>query len=91
MTGGVAYVWDPNVTLNRYLADTSPSMRRPLDSEAIEIEALVQEHFRETASPVAEQLLSVWERQVDRFWVLRASRPSRLPDPVAALEGAPAR
>jgi glutamate synthase (ferredoxin) len=89
MTGGVAYIWDPNVTLNRYIADTSPSMRRPLETEAIEVRGLVEEHFRETGSPLAEQLLAVWNRQIDRFWVLRASRPTRVAEPVAEAEIAP--
>ncbi len=89
MTGGVAFVWDPNVTLNRFLADTSPSMRRPLETEAFEVRALVEEHVRETGSPVAEQLLAVWDRQIERFWVLRASRPARIAEPVPETETAP--
>jgi glutamate synthase domain-containing protein 2/glutamate synthase domain-containing protein 3 len=83
MTGGVAYVWDPAVALNRYLADTSPSMRRPIETEEIEVRALVEEHLRLTASPVAERVLVDWERQSGRFWVLRASRPTRVATPVA--------
>ncbi|MDH4116049.1 MAG: glutamate synthase large subunit [Acidimicrobiia bacterium] len=79
MTGGVAYIWDPNVTLGRYLAETSPSMRRPLDAEATEIRALVEEHVQETDSLVAAQLLEMWERQVDRFWVLRAGSHLQVP------------
>ncbi len=89
MTGGVAYIWDPNVTLNRYVSDTSPSMRRPREREAREIRALVEEHHRESRSPVAEQLLEVWDRQIDRFWVLRASRPVPAEQPYAQLTGAP--
>jgi glutamate synthase domain-containing protein 3 len=89
MTGGVAYVWDPNVTLNRYVSDTSPSMARPFENDAIEIRALVEEHYRETASPVAEQLLEVWERQIDRFWVLRASKPNRIELAEPLVEEAP--
>jgi|FLYL01.1.fsa_nt_gi glutamate synthase domain-containing protein 2/glutamate synthase domain-containing protein 1/glutamate synthase domain-containing protein 3 len=74
MTGGVAYVWDPDGTLNRYLADTSPAVRRPLEMEAVELRALVEEHLAETGSPVARRILEDWDRQVERFWVLRASR-----------------
>jgi glutamate synthase domain-containing protein 2/glutamate synthase domain-containing protein 1/glutamate synthase domain-containing protein 3 len=75
MTGGVAYVWDPRVMLNRYVADTSPAMRRLLEMERIELKALVEEHLEETASPVARSVLDDWDKQVDRFWALRASRP----------------
>jgi glutamate synthase (NADPH/NADH) large chain len=88
MTGGVAYIWDPNVTLNRYVSDTSPSMRRPFEDEALEVRALVEEHHRETGSPIAEQLLEVWDRQIGRFWVLRASRPVTVADPDDELEDA---
>ena len=35
----------------------------------------MEEHFRLTGSPTAARILTEWERQVDRFWVLRASRP----------------
>ncbi len=75
MTGGVAYVWDPRVTLNRYVADTSPSMRRLLEMERLELRVLVEEHLAETSSPVAGRILDDWDRQVERFWALRASRP----------------
>jgi glutamate synthase domain-containing protein 2/glutamate synthase domain-containing protein 1/glutamate synthase domain-containing protein 3 len=89
MTGGVAYVWDPKVTLNRFLADTSPSMRRPVGAEERDLRRLVEEHLRETGSPTAELVLGDWERQVDRFWVLRASRPA--PVPIAPVEPVAAR
>jgi glutamate synthase domain-containing protein 3 len=75
MTGGVAYVWDPEVRLNRYMADTAPSNQRLREMDAIELKALVEEHFGLTGSPTAAEILSDWARQVDRFWVLRASRP----------------
>ncbi len=75
MTGGVAYVWDPQVRLNRYVADTSPSMRRLLEMERLELRVLVEEHLAETSSPVATRILEDWDRQVERFWALRASRP----------------
>ena len=75
MTGGVAYIWDPKVVLNRYVADTSPSMRRLLEMERLELRALIDEHVAETSSPVARAILADWDRQVERFWALRASRP----------------
>jgi len=82
MTGGVAYVWDPGAELNRYVADTSPSMRRLLEMERIELEELIAEHHRETASPVAKGILESWEAQVERFWVLKASRSASSSAPV---------
>ncbi len=80
MTGGVAYVWDPDVELNQYLADTAPSNQRLREMDAIELEALIREHHRLTGSPVASDILDDWERQASRFWVLRASRTISLID-----------
>src|SRR3989304_754462 len=77
MTGGVAYVWDPKMNFNRYVADTAPGPRRPIEIEAMEIRALVGEHLRLTDSPVADRVLSAFDRQVSRFWVLRAAGPEK--------------
>ncbi len=80
MTGGVAYVWDPNLEVNRVLADTAPAMRRLLESEAAELRFLIERHLVETSSSVARSILDDWPRQVGRFWVLRAPRiPSMSP------------
>ncbi len=75
MTGGVAYVWDPNVCLNRFVADTSPAMRRLVEIEEIELRDLIARHYESTGSPGAAGILDKWETQRERFWVLRASRP----------------
>ena len=80
MTGGVAYVWDPNVRLNRFMADTSPSNQRLRELDALELKVLVEEHLRLTGSLVAADILEDWDRQVDGFWVLRASRPIDIVD-----------
>ena len=75
MTGGVAFVWDPGSKLNRFMADTSPSNQRLRVLDGVELRALISEHHHHTGSPVAGAILEDWDRQVDRFWVLRASRP----------------
>jgi glutamate synthase (ferredoxin) len=87
MTGGVAYVWDPNVILNRYVADTSPAMRRLLDLEQVELRILIEGFAQATRSPVATRILDGWDRQSERFWVLRASKPIQAPVPVAVQSG----
>jgi len=89
MTGGVAYVWDPGLVLNRFVADTAPAMRRPLVAERDSLRDLVAEHLAETGSPTAHSILEEWERQVDRFWVLRASRPVPIAHPVGEFADAP--
>jgi glutamate synthase domain-containing protein 3 len=75
MTGGVAFVWDPKAILNRYLAETSPANRRLLEMERLELHGLIDSFFEATTSPVARGILDDWDRQADRFWVLRASKP----------------
>jgi glutamate synthase (NADPH/NADH) large chain len=86
MTGGVAFVWDPRLVLNRFVADTAPAMRRLLAAERGPLRDLVEEHLAETGSPTARSILEDWDRQVDRFWVLRASRPAPIMEPVGELE-----
>lgn len=88
MTGGVAYVWDPNVILNRYVADTSPAMRRLLDLEQVELRILIEGFAQASRSPVATRILDDWDRQSERFWVLRASKPIQAAVPVAVQIGA---
>jgi glutamate synthase domain-containing protein 3 len=47
--------------------------------ERVELRLLVSQHATETKSPVGSDLLSDWDRHVERFWVLRASRPVHSP------------
>ncbi len=87
MTGGVAYVWDPRGVFNRYVADTSPAMRRPLETEGIELADLLIRYQAETHSPVVDAVLEDWNIQVGRFWVLRASKPVGAAVPAAVMSG----
>jgi glutamate synthase (ferredoxin) len=91
MTGGVAYVWDPDAVLSRFVADTSPAMRRLLEVEEIEVRALIEEHHRRTASPVAAGLLGEWARHAGRFWVLKAGRTIEVAEPLPDRQKAGAR
>jgi glutamate synthase (NADPH) large chain len=91
MTGGVAYVWDPDAVFNRFVADTSPAIRRLLEVEEIEVRALIEEHHRRTASPVAAGLLGDWPRHAGRFWVLKAGRAIEVVEPMPDRQEAGAR
>lgn len=71
MTGGVAYVWDPEMSLKGRVADTAPPVRRPTDDDATAITSLLEIHSEMTGSPTARGLLRS-TRSVDRFWVLSA-------------------
>ncbi len=58
MTGGVVYLLDPSeATLNRQYVRASPL--EPADVEVVQ--ALLREHVTETASPIAEALLSAFD------------------------------
>ncbi len=88
MTGGIAYVWDPESTLNTRVAESAPSMRRLGESDATVLRAILEEHVRETGSRVAQAILDDWDRNLTRFWVLatRGSvpvHPTSHPDAVS--------
>jgi glutamate synthase (NADPH/NADH) large chain len=87
MTGGVAFVWDPRGVFNRYVADTSPAMRRPLETEGVELAELLTRYQAETHSPVVRAVLADWNTQVGRFWVLRASKPVEAAVPAEVMSG----
>jgi glutamate synthase domain-containing protein 3 len=73
MTGGIAYVWDPDLSLKAMLADTAPSARRPADVDLSEIRSLIESHREYTGSPVADQILRDWSKEQSSFWVISAS------------------
>jgi glutamate synthase (NADPH/NADH) large chain len=79
MTGGVAYVWDPDLSLKAMLADTAPSARRPSDADLGDIRGLIEAHHAITNSPVADRILADWPRQQSSFWVISASGRPREP------------
>jgi glutamate synthase (NADPH/NADH) large chain len=67
MSGGLAYVWDPDKTLylrmNHEMVDIDP-----MDDEDVEwLRSVVTRHMEETGSPVAERILTKWWRNLDRF------------------------
>jgi glutamate synthase domain-containing protein 2/glutamate synthase domain-containing protein 1/glutamate synthase domain-containing protein 3 len=67
MSGGVAYVWDPD---GRLVANHNPELvdLEPLtDEDAEQVRELVIEHHRRTGSAVAERLLANWESAIPEF------------------------
>ncbi|WP_460808612.1 glutamate synthase-related protein [Micromonospora zhanjiangensis] len=64
MSGGTAYVWrlDPR-RVNTELVDLAP----PSDDERGTLHNLVQRHFAETDSAIAEELLKRWPEAVEEF------------------------
>jgi glutamate synthase (ferredoxin) len=79
MTGGIAYVWDPEVKLKGRIAETAPDARRPTDRDAADITLLMEEHIEYTASPTARSLLSRFPETLESLWVIAASGKERIP------------
>jgi len=69
MTGGMAYVYDVNDMLMDRLNDETVVMQR-LESDhwREQLRQLIAEHARETASPIAQQILRNWENECPKFW-----------------------
>ena len=88
MTGGIAYVWDPGLSLKAMLADTAPSARRPSDAHLDDIRSLIESHRDDTGSPVAARILEDWSQEQGSFWVISASGDIAERSPLRAGRGA---
>ncbi|MEO1492405.1 MAG: glutamate synthase large subunit [Pseudomonadota bacterium] len=69
MTGGMAFVWDPE---DRFQSMANPEtlviQRLASAHWEHEVRALIEQHLRETASPLARDLLRNWSEEGGRFW-----------------------
>jgi glutamate synthase (NADPH/NADH) large chain len=69
MTGGMAYVYDPDGRLRTWLnPDAVVTMRVSSAHWAGALRELVEEHARETGSPLAAELLRNWDLELGNFW-----------------------
>ena len=59
MSGGVAYVWDPEGKLAHCLSSGAAVALDPVEDDG-DLQALVQRHFELTGSKRAEALLADW-------------------------------
>ena len=81
MTGGRAYLWDPELTSKAHIAASAPEPRRLAEPEAAELKALLEAHLAATKSATATALLDRWSDAVGEFWALVPEPP-----PVPAVE-----
>lgn len=87
MTGGQAYVYDINNTLERRYNPELITIRRVRgNGDDVELKALVQAHFDKTGSLRARTLLEDWESQRQFFWHIAPHENLRAIE--AANEGA---
>jgi glutamate synthase (NADPH/NADH) large chain len=69
MTGGMAFVHDADGELPKRLnLDAVITIRVSAPHWASTLKDLVEEHARETGSPLAEALLRNWDLELGRFW-----------------------
>src|SRR5690606_22035012 len=57
MTGGLAYVWDPDRDLRSRLSSLAPEVRRPANAEPDQLRSLLEAHVVNTQSQTAARLL----------------------------------
>ena len=74
MSGGVAYVWDPNGEFpgrcNRELVQLErvrPEPAEPGGEEEVQLRSLIERHHRYTGSKRAAEILEEWDRRVMEF------------------------
>ncbi|MCW0180590.1 MAG: glutamate synthase large subunit [Zavarzinia sp.] len=69
MSGGMAFIYDPQDHFPLRVNDESVVFQRLASAhwEGV-LKDLVVRHQAETGSPLAQRLLSDWEREIDRFW-----------------------
>ena len=68
MSGGVAYVYDPDDVFWRHLNTEMVELEPQLDdADAESVRSLVRQHLAETGSAPAERILSRWHREVRSF------------------------
>ncbi|HVW34460.1 MAG TPA: glutamate synthase-related protein, partial [Acidimicrobiia bacterium] len=68
MTGGEAYVHDPDGRLSSRLNGQLVESRRPNDVQSAELRFLVERHREHTGSPLAAALLADWDATIRSFW-----------------------
>ena len=69
MSGGVAYVWDPNKDAEKYINHGMVDVEYLIyDEDIAELHEMVQKHFEYTASKRAKFILDNWSHEKDNFW-----------------------
>ncbi len=67
MSGGIAYVWDPDGQFPKYCNDLTVDLDPLDDKDVAELRAIIEEHRASTGSAVAERILANWEQAVRQF------------------------
>lgn len=69
MSGGIAYVWDPQKEAEKYINHEMVSVEYLIyDEDIAEVHDIVKKHFEYTGSKRAEYILENWSHEKDNFW-----------------------
>ncbi|SLN23323.1 glutamate synthase large subunit [Oceanibacterium hippocampi] len=90
MTGGMAYIYDPAGTMGHHINGDSVVYQRIASSHwENDLRSIVEHHHQETQSPLAESLLTNWDRAVGKFWqVCPKEMLALIPYPLSETAGA---
>ncbi len=67
MTGGVAYVYDPDQTFAQYINPEGITLRPVPDENVARLKELITTHLEKTLSPRAQALLDDWDNSLKAF------------------------
>jgi glutamate synthase (NADPH) large chain len=68
MSGGIAYVYDPNKTFKSICKEEGLNLLAVEDQTDIdELKTLIENHYHATQSPRAQEILEQWESQLGHF------------------------
>lgn len=68
MSGGIAYVYDPESSLSRKANSEGLNFLKVDESQDIlQLRELVENHYNATLSPLAQRLLENWEKEISNF------------------------
>lgn len=69
MSGGLAYVYDPNQTFQSLCNPDVAADLGPVDQaqDVLQLQSLIQRHLKHTDSPRARYILSNWKEELGNF------------------------
>src|SRR6056300_1125138 len=68
MSGGIAYVYDPNKTFKSICKEADLNLLAVNDHEDIQhLKTLIENHYHATQSPRAQEILEQWEQEIGNF------------------------
>jgi glutamate synthase (ferredoxin) len=80
MSGGLAYVYDPEGAFVRHYNSAMVGLERLSDPEDIkQLQALIYAHLEHTESPRANDILKNWKATVKHFWRIVPHPPEARP------------